>query len=197
MTGCGRRTVERMRDTIREVFPQMEEIPDHPTKRFHIPKGLDGFFQDPTTEELSDLGVVVAELREAGAVARAESLAALDTENPRGDASRATSRNRNRRGSLVAGRTHRRAGRARPAEDPAVLMMLRQALLASKMLRFIYHGGSRPGASRDVVPFGIIFGRMNYLIGADAGTTKPKHWRLDRIEQPRMPGHVGVASGRF
>ena len=64
VTGCGRRTVERMRDTIRDVFPQMEEIPDHPSKRFHIPKGLDGFFQDPTTEELSDLGVAIAELRE-------------------------------------------------------------------------------------------------------------------------------------
>ena len=71
----------------------------------------------------------------------------------------------------------------RPAEDPAVLVTLRHALLASKMLRFIYHGGSQPGATRDVVPFGIIFGRMNYLIGADAGTTKPKHWRLDRIEK--------------
>jgi hypothetical protein len=35
-----------------------------------------------------------------------------------------------------------------------------------------------------VAPFGIIFGRTNYLIGADAGQTKPKHWRLDRIENP-------------
>jgi predicted DNA-binding transcriptional regulator YafY len=78
VTGCERRTVERMRDTIREVFPQMAEIADHPTKRFHIPKGLDGFFQDPTAEELSDLGVVVAELRDAGAAARAGSLAELD-----------------------------------------------------------------------------------------------------------------------
>jgi predicted DNA-binding transcriptional regulator YafY len=71
----------------------------------------------------------------------------------------------------------------RPTEDPAVLVILRQALLGMKMLRFVYHGGSRPGTSRDVVPFGIIFGRMNYLIGADAGTTKPKHWRLDKIDK--------------
>jgi hypothetical protein len=48
VAGCGRRTAERMRDTIRDVFPQIEEIPDHPTKRFRIPRGLDGFFQDPT-----------------------------------------------------------------------------------------------------------------------------------------------------
>jgi predicted DNA-binding transcriptional regulator YafY len=183
VAGCERRTIERMRDTIRAVFPQMEEIPDHPKKRFHIPKGLDGFFQDPTMEELSDLGVAVAELRDAGAIARAESLAGLDKKV------RAAMRHGRRRATetdvealLRAERIAVQAG-PRPAEDPAVLIVLRRALLEMKLLRFIYHGGSRPGAARDVVPYGIIFGRMNYLIGADAGTTKPKHWRLDRIEQ--------------
>jgi predicted DNA-binding transcriptional regulator YafY len=182
-TGCERRTVERMRDTIREVFPQMEEILDHPTKRFHIPKGLDGFFQDPTADELSDLGVVIAELRESGAEARAGSLGSLERKI------RAAIRQARKRPTetdvealLRAELIAVQAG-PRPAEDPAVLVKLRQALLASRMLRFIYHGGSLPGASREVVPFGIIFGRMNYLIGADAGTTKPKHWRLDRIEK--------------
>jgi predicted DNA-binding transcriptional regulator YafY len=180
--GCGRRTAERMRDTIREVFPQMEEVHDHPTKRFRIPKGLDGFFQDPTAEELSDLGVVIAELREAGATARAESLAALEQKV------RSAIRHGRRRATetdvealLRAELIAVQAG-PRPAEDPAVLVNLRHALLASKMLRFVYHGGSRPGTPRDVVPFGIIFGRMNYLIGADAGTTKAKHYRLDRID---------------
>jgi predicted DNA-binding transcriptional regulator YafY len=182
--GCERRTVERMRDTIREVFPQMEEIADHPTKRFHIPKGLDGFFQDPTVEELSDLGVVITKLRDEGASARAGSLGELDRKI------RAAMRQGRRRAAetdvealLRAERIAVQAG-PRPTEDPAVLVILRQALLGMKMLRFVYHGGSKPGTSRDVVPFGIIFGRMNYLIGADAGTTKPKHWRLDRIDQP-------------
>ena len=182
-TRCERRTVERMRDTIREVFPQMEEIPDPPMKRFHIPKGLDGFFQDPTTEELSDLGVVVAELSESGAAARAASLAGLEKKV------RAAMRHGRRRATATDVEALLRAERIavqagpRPTEDPAVLMILRRALLEMKLLRFIYHGGSRPGTSREVVPYGIIFGRMNYLIGADTGTTKPKHWRLDRIEQ--------------
>lgn len=182
VAGCGRRTAERMRDTIREVFPQMEEIPDHPTKRFHIPKGLDGFFQDPTADELSDLGIVIAEHRETGADARALSLASLERKV------RAAMRHGKRRATetdvealLRAELIAVQAG-PRPAEDPAVLMKLRHALLASKMLRFIYHGGSRPGTARDIIPFGIIFGRMNYLIGADAGTDKPKHYRLDRID---------------
>lgn len=183
VAGCGRRTVERMRDTIRDVFPQMEEISDHPSKRFHIPKGLDGFFQDPTTEELSDLGMVIAELRDAGATARIESLTQLDKKI------RAAMRHGKRRATetdvealLRAELIAVQAG-PRPTEDPAVLIKLRNALLGMKMLRFVYKGGSKPGTSRDVVPFGIIFGRMNYLIGADAGSTKPKNYRLDRIEE--------------
>jgi predicted DNA-binding transcriptional regulator YafY len=184
VTGCGRRTAERMRDTIREVFPQLEEIPDHPTKRFRIPRGLDGFFQEPTVAELSDLGIVVGQLRDAGATARAESLAELAKKI------RAAMRLARRYTTATDVEALLRAERIAvepgpmPAEDPAMMMILREALLGMKTLRFVYRGGSRPGAARDVAPFGIIFGRTNYLIGADAGTTKPKHWRLDRIESP-------------
>src|SRR5512140_1345917 len=51
----GRRTAERMRDAVREVFPQLEEVDDPPTRRFRIPSGLDGLFQAPTAEELAAL----------------------------------------------------------------------------------------------------------------------------------------------
>jgi predicted DNA-binding transcriptional regulator YafY len=183
ISGLERRTVERMRDTIRDVFPQLEEISDHPKKRFRIPHGLDGFFQDPTTRELSDLGIAITKLRETGATARAESLASL------GKKIRAAMRRGRRRTTetdvealLRAERIAVQAG-PRPAEDPAVLEILRKALLEMKMLRFVYNGGSKRRITRDLVPYGIIFGRMNYLIGAEAGAAKPKSWRLDRIEE--------------
>lgn len=197
LTGEQRRTVERMRDKIREVFPQMEEIPDHPSKRFHIPKGLDGFFQDPTTVELSDLGVVVADLRACGATARAESLVELDKKI------RAAIRHGRKLATETDVEALVRAERIavqagpRPTEDPAVLMRLRQALLGMKMLRFVYHGGSSPGNARDVVPYGIIFGRCNYLIGADTGTTKPKHFRLDKIENLQCLDAAAAAPADF
>jgi predicted DNA-binding transcriptional regulator YafY len=196
-TASGRRTVERMRDTIREVFPQMEEIPDPPTKRFRIPKGLDGFFQDPTAEEMSDLGIVIGQLREAGAAARAASLTELEKKI------RSAMRQGRRRAMATDVEALLRAERIavqagpRPAEDPVMLMIIRQALLGMKTLRFVYHGGSRPGTTRDVVPFGIIFGGTNYLIGADAGATKPKHWRLDRIENPRCLDQPGLPPADF
>src|SRR5260221_13286 len=46
--GVGRRTAERMRDAVRDVFPQLEEVDDPPTRRFRIPAGPDGPFQAPT-----------------------------------------------------------------------------------------------------------------------------------------------------
>lgn len=182
VTGCERRTVERMRDTLREVFPQMEEISDPPKKRFHIPRGLDGFFQDPTAEELSDLGLVIADYEAKGAKARAASLSELHKKV--GAAMRHGRRRRTETDMEALLRAERIAVQAgpRPTEDPETLALLRQALLGMKMLRFTYHGGSRPGAKRKVIPYGIIFGRMNYLIASDAGTTKPKHWRLDRMD---------------
>ena len=53
--GCGRRTVERMRDALCDLFPQLEEVEDPPTKRFRIPGGLDRLFQAPLPEELAAL----------------------------------------------------------------------------------------------------------------------------------------------
>src|SRR3982751_213009 len=70
----GRRTAERMRDAIREVFPQMEEGEDPPTRRFRIPTGLDCLFQSPTTDELVALRTAADSLQALGADARAAAL---------------------------------------------------------------------------------------------------------------------------
>ena len=64
--GVGRRTAERMRDAVRDVFPQLEEVEDPPTRRFRIPAGLDGLFQAPTAEELAALAAA-GEVFELGA----------------------------------------------------------------------------------------------------------------------------------
>src|SRR5881396_3231140 len=76
--GVGRRTAERMRDAVREVFPQMEEVEDPPTRRFRIPSGLDGLFQAPTVEELAALATAAEMLAAAGAQTRARALRSLE-----------------------------------------------------------------------------------------------------------------------
>jgi predicted DNA-binding transcriptional regulator YafY len=66
-----------------------------------------------------------------------------------------------------------------------------------RLLHFTYFGGSTPGAARDVIPLGILFGRCNYLIAVEAGTTKPKSWRLDRIENLRVLDTPGIPPDGF
>ena len=45
--GVDRRTAERMRDRLQDLFPQLEVVPDPPTKRFRIPAGLAGCLPAP------------------------------------------------------------------------------------------------------------------------------------------------------
>ncbi|WFU25131.1 WYL domain-containing protein [Bradyrhizobium sp. CB1717] len=180
--GENRRTIERMRDALASVFPQLEEHQDGATKRFRIPGGLDGFINAPTKEELLELNKAIEGLRRRDANASADALQALEKKIR--SAIKRPALNKLAPDLEVLLRAEMIAVPAGPraVEDPDVLLAIRDALLQMKVLQFVYHGGSRPGAAREVVPFGILFGRCNYLIAADLGTIKPKHWRLDKIE---------------
>jgi predicted DNA-binding transcriptional regulator YafY len=54
--------------------------------------------------------------------------------------------------------------------------------MAMRAVAFDYLGGSRPGARRVVAPYGLMFGRANYLVAAELGADQPRNWRLDRIQ---------------
>ena len=175
----GRRTAERMRDAVRDLFPQLEEVDDPPTRRFRIPAGLDGLFQAPTAEELAALSAAAEVFAQQGAGARAGALKSLETKVL--SATRAAARRKlapDLEALLQAETIAVQAG-PRPFEDETVLAAVREALLSLKALRFRYQGGATPGRVRDVTPFGVLFGRSNYLV-ADEGQG-PRNWRLDRI----------------
>lgn len=176
----GRRTAERMRDAVREVFPQMEEVDDPPTRRFRIPSGLDGLFQAPTAEELAALAAAADVLAKQGAHARAAALKTLEQKVL--SATRAAARRKlapDLEALLQAETIAVQAG-PRPFEEEAVLAGVREALKGMQALRFRYEGGKTPGRVREVTPFGILFGRSNYLVAAEDGV-EPRNWRLDRM----------------
>ncbi len=179
--GVGRRTVERMRDAVREVFPQLEEVEDPPTRRFRIPAGLDGLFQAPTAEELAALAAAAEMLSAQGAQARAGALKSLEQKVLA--ATRAAARRRlapDLEALLQAETIAVNAG-PRPFEDEAVLRAVREALKSVSRLRFRYEGGSTPGRVREVSPIGLLFGRSNYLVAQEDAVSGPRNWRLDRI----------------
>jgi predicted DNA-binding transcriptional regulator YafY len=177
--GVGRRTAERMRDAVRDVFPQLEEVDDPPTRRFRIPAGLDGLFQAPTAEELAAVAAAAELFAQQGAGARAGALKSLEQKVL--SATRAAARRKlapDLEALLQAETIAVQAG-PRPFEDQTVLAAVREALLSMRTLRFRYEGGATPGRVREVTPFGVLFGRSNYLV-ADEGAG-PRNWRLDRV----------------
>ena len=178
----GRRTAERMRDAVRELFPELEEIDDPPTRRFRIPGGLDGVFQGPTADELAALRGAADVLESAGAGPRADMLRGL--EHKILGAVRASARRRIAPDleALVQAETIAAHAGPRPFEDGKVLGTVREAIKSLMSLSFTYDGGRAPGRQRTVTPYGVLFGRSNYLVAAEEDG-EARSWRFDRMRE--------------
>ena len=181
VAGVGRRTAERMRDALEQLFPQMEAVDDPPTKRFRISAGLDGLFQAPTADELVALSKAAEAMHAAGNHSRAGALSSLEAKLRASMRSSALRRLVPDMEALLHAETIAVQAGPRPFEDETVLATIRHALKAMRAVRFTYGGGSTPGRLREVAPYGLMFGRTNYLVAAELGSTEPKSWRLDRI----------------
>ena len=194
--GSGRRTAERMRDKLVDLFPQLEVVADPPTKRWRIPAGLDGFLQAPTADELAALGAASAELERAGAKSRATALKSLEAKMLA--ALRAPVRRRlapDLEALLQAEAIAVQAG-PRPSEDDRVLNAVRDAVKAGRALSFAYEGGRTPGQRRTVTPYGLLFGRANYLVAVE-GAGEPRNWRLDRLRDVMVEAAVAMKPEDF
>ena len=182
--GVQRRTVERMRDALWSLFPQMEVVEDPPTRRWRIPGGLDGLYQAPTAEEMAALRRAADSAALIGLEVSAAALKGLERK-----VLAATKASLRRRlapdlEALVQAEAVALHPGPRPFENPVVLSTLREALIAGRGLRFRYEGGSTPGRVREVTPYGLLFGRSNYLVAAEG--EEPRNWRLDLIGDVQM-----------
>ncbi len=179
--GVGRRTVERIRDALFQLFPAMEEFPDGQTKRFRIPGGLDGFYKSPTTEELNALGQTIATFDETGLTDHANALRSLEAKVRAALKPPVLRRIAPDLEALLQAELIAAQAGPRPIADDSQLVSLREAICGGCAVQFYYRGPGKPARTREVAPYGIIFGRMNYLIGPELNETKIKNWRLDRI----------------
>jgi predicted DNA-binding transcriptional regulator YafY len=183
--GVGRRTVERMRDALRELFPQLEEVEDPPTRRFRIPGGLDRLFQAPLPEELAALHRIADQAAAQGSNTTAEFLHSLEHKllaSMRGSDRRRLAPDLE---AVMQGEAIAIQPGPRPTEDPAVLGAVREAIKAGQAIAFKYQGGSTPGARREATPLGLILSRRNYLVAATppGPEAKVRTFRLDRLTE--------------
>jgi predicted DNA-binding transcriptional regulator YafY len=196
--GAHRRTAMRMRDALAELFPHMEEITEGRLKRYRITNGLDGLYQSPSAEELATLAACAEALRAEGADVRASALESLDAKVRSAMRSKALNRLVPDLEALVRAECVAVQAGPRIAEDEAVLATLRLALLSMKRVAFDYDGGSTPGARRMATPYGLLFGRQNYLVGDEGGPAPEiKHWRLDRMSAVGLLEEVATPPADF
>ncbi|HWA59743.1 MAG TPA: YafY family protein [Caulobacteraceae bacterium] len=194
--GVGRRTAERLRDAVREVFPQLEEIDDPPTRRWRIGGGLDGLFQAPDADELAALRGAAETLAAQGAGVRARALRELERKILASMRAPARRRLAPDMEALVQAETIAVHAGPRPFEDAGVLAAVRTAIKGLGTVGFTYHGGSAPGRRREVTPLGILFGRSNYLVASENGGA-PRSWRFDRIRDLELLDRPGAAPADF
>lgn len=180
---AGRRTAERMRDALQTLFPHLEEVADGPRKRFRIPGGLDGFMQAPTADELAELRAAARALDGAGGHARAALLRSLSSKVEAALRPPVRRRLAPDLDALALAEGDVMQAGPRPLADAALLAVLREAIKAGALLRFVYNGEPRAAS-----PWGLLYGRAYYLVGPATSLPDPVLWRLDRVASPRLDG---------
>jgi predicted DNA-binding transcriptional regulator YafY len=192
--GAGRRTAERMRDVVEDVFGQLDFSDDGRKKRFRLAaRGLDRFVTTPTIDELTELESAARALEATQAPDRAAHLHSLRDKigaSLRDADRRVLSRNVE---DQIRAETFACQVGPRPMSDPSVLSLLRQALLDQYVVRFSYGGDDgEPPRWRKVVPYGLLFGPRYYLVASVKSRPGPVLFRLDMIHEVKVTEEVGV-----
>ncbi len=168
-----RRTAERARDSLREVFPQVEETTDalgDRKKRWRLPPGVLNRLLTVDGAELAELAHAAFYLRAEGMHERAKTLESLASKLtallPQKGKLRAE---RDLEDALEAEGLAMRPG-PRPSIAPEILNVVRSALLRCVRLKISYRRRrDNETIAVEVEPHGIILGLRHYLVAFTAG----------------------------
>lgn len=198
-SGVGRRTAERRRDAVEDVFGPLDRIDDGRLVRFRMSgRGLGSFATAPTSEELAELENAARACVAARDNNRADILHSLLQKI------RASLREAERlrldtdiEARLRAEAFARQVG-PRPYADPKILTTLREALLTGLMVKFLY--GEESDAAlrwRKVIPYGLLFAPRYYLVARVKSKPEPVLFRLDRIHDLEVSNESGAPPESF
>lgn len=194
----GRRTAERMRDAVAEVFPQLEEIEGERPKRWRLPNGFSGIFREPFADELAALHGVARRLESEGVK---ESAGLLESLVSKIEASLKPARRRmlapDIEALLEAEGFASRPG-PHPVIAPEMFAVIRQSLLSGCRVAFSYRSeNAKTPVFREVVPYGLLYGHRIYLVAAFPWEQQPVNFRLDRMSDVHISHAIGARPGDF
>ena len=181
----GRSTAERLRDSLAELFPQLDHWDDEERRRrWRLPGGALAGVAEPRPEAIAAVEAVARECASRGEADRATLLRDAAT----------TLRALMRPAALLRAEPDIEAlmqaeGIAmrpgpRPKLDPSLLPTLRHAILEMRLvvIRYGSHGTEEP-VTRVLCPYGTLYGGNGraWLVGHVEGLPSMRLWRLDRI----------------
>jgi predicted DNA-binding transcriptional regulator YafY len=181
--GVGRRTAERLRDSLAAMFPQMECWDDgERVRRWRLPGSALIGLAELRAEALAAVELSARECAMRGEADRAALLREASTTlrvMMRPDALR-------RAEPDIAALMEAEGIAMRPGPRPiiasSVLPALRRAILGMQLVVLRYAGpGAEKPAARILCPYGILYGGRGWLVAHVDELPEMRLWRLDRI----------------
>ncbi len=181
--GVGRRTAERLRDSLMAMFPQMECRDDEErVRRWWLPGSALAGVIDARPEAVAAIETSARECEARGEADRAALLREASTTlraMMRPDALRKAEPD-------IAALMETEGIAMRPGPRPViatgVLATLRRAILGMQLVVLRYAGtGNDEPATRILCPYGILYGGRGWLVAHVDGLPDMRLWRLGRI----------------
>lgn len=178
-----RRTAERLRDSLLELFPTLEAWEDDDRiKRWRMPGGALAGISEPRSDTVAAVEISARECATRGETDRAtllcEAAAILRTLMRPGALAKAEP---DIEALMQAEGIAMRPG-PRPVIAPGVLANIRRAILGMQLIVVRYTpGGADEPATRILCPYGILNGGRGWLVAHVENLPDMRLWRLDRI----------------
>ncbi len=180
-----RRTAERMRAAVEWAFEPLEEV-ENDDSRKHWRLRSDAFRRliSVSTEELAALSAAASALEQAGL---GQYAAPLETVAEKLRAARLAGELEEELEALLrAEGLAMRPGPRQPIE-PALLSLLRGAILARRTVEFDYLSRQTGLQSRQTVePYGLLYGNRSFLVARTDWSGEPRLWRLANISGAKL-----------
>jgi predicted DNA-binding transcriptional regulator YafY len=179
----GRRTAERLRDSLMAMFPQMECWDDEERmRRWRLPGSVLVGVVEPRAEALAAIESSAREFEVRGEADRATLLREASTTLRALMRPEALRRAEPDIAALMEAEGIAMRPGPRPRLAPGVLPTLRRAILGMQLVVIRYAGpDAEQPVNRILCPYGILYGGRGWLVAHVDGLPEMRLWRLDRI----------------
>ena len=187
-----RRTAERLRDAVEDVFGPLETVDTGEAKRHcRLRTRTLRHLISISAEELAELSAAADALDRTGLAERAVMLRRLDDKLRALLEAEALSGIEPDVQALTESEGLAMRPGPRPRMDQGLLALLREAITAWRVVAFDYAARATEEASRRrVEPYGLIYGNRAFLIGRTEGEVGMRLWRLARMSAAEFTGDL-------